>query len=333
MNILFSCIGRRSYNVTFFRHHLGPHDRIIGTSNTPLTPAFNACDLGVLMPDISSADYIPKIIKLCQEQEVAGLLSFYDPDVDKLSKHLDEFRAIGVVPIVPAPEVSTICFNKYRTFLFLKEMGLDTPETFIDMEKAIIDLDASRITYPLIVKPCCGFGSQHLFQARNRRELEVFFHYARDMVIQEKLNGHEYHMDICTDFEGRVLSVVPKRKLSMRDGETDQAETTNTPELMDMGVFLGKQLGKLGLVGPLDVDLFVEDHKIYILELNPRFGGGYPLSHFAGADFPRLILRMMKGQSVDPEVGLFQSELIMMKDYAIIAGPKQDFCTPLLDMR
>ena len=134
MNLLFSCVGRRGYNVKYFRNHLGKSDRIIGTSNTIFTPAFKTCDIGVLLPDISSKKYVPAVIKLCQEQRVDGLLSFYDPDVDLLSKHLDELRSIGVVPVIPSPEVSTICFNKYRTYLFLKEIGLNTPETYLDME-------------------------------------------------------------------------------------------------------------------------------------------------------------------------------------------------------
>jgi carbamoyl-phosphate synthase large subunit len=333
MNILFSCVGRRSYNVKYFRNHLGPQDRIIGTSNTPFTPAFSACDLGVLMPDIASVSYIPTVIRLCQEQDVTGLLSFFDPDVDSLSRHRDELRAIGVVPIVPSPEVSAICFDKYRTFLFLREKGWEAPETFIDLEQARMALNDSTATYPLVIKPRCGFGSQNLFYARNGRELEVFFHYAPDMLIQEKLQGTEYHLDICAGLDGKVLSVVPKRKITMRDGETDQAETSDDPALIDVGVAIGVQLGKLGLVGPLDVDLFVRDKRILILELNPRFGGGYPLAHRAGADFPRLILKMIRGEPVVPEVGRFTSGLLMMKDYDILTRQKTDFCASLLDMR
>lgn len=333
MNILFSCVGRRSYNVKYFRKHLGPDDRIIGTSNTPFTPALKACDVGVLMPDIASVHYVPAVIKLCQEQRVDALLSFYDPDVAMLSRHLDEIRAIGVVPIVPGPEVSDICFNKYRTFLFLKENGFDTPETLVDLQQAFIELAEQRIAFPLIIKPCCGFGSRNMFQARTARELEVFFHYAPGMVIQAMMTGHEYHLDICTDLEGNVVSVVPKRKIAMRDGETDQAETCDMPGLMDMGMRLGQTLGKRGLVGPLDVDLFITDNRYFVLDLNPRFGGGYPLSHLAGADFPGLILKMIKGDPIVSEVGGFEAGIIMLKDYEILAERKHEVSGQLLDMR
>ena len=322
MNILFSCIGRRGYIAEYFRAYLGPNDRIIGTGNSKWTPGFRACDLAIILPDIASSDYIPTLITLCREQKVDALLSFNDQDIDVLSRHLDEFRTAGVLPVVPSPEINDICFDKYRTYLFLKDHGFNTPKTYIDLEKALRDLDADELAFPLIVKPRRGSASYNLFRARNVKELDVFFNYAPDMLLQEMIAGQEYGFDICNNFQGQVLSVVPKRKITMRSGETDQAETCNTSSLIELGLRLGKELGH---IGPLDVDLFVQGSKTFILELNPRFGGGYPLSHLAGADFPHLIFKMIKGETVEPQVGQFRSGVIMMKEYNILEGQMTEF--------
>lgn len=333
MNILFSCIGRRGYIADYFRHHLGPDDRIIGTSNSRWTSAFTACDLGVVLPDITSPDYVPTLLTVCQELEVDALLSFFDLDIDVLSHYHDEFRAIGVLPILPSAEVSDICFDKYRTGLFLIEHGFGAPQTFVDLEEALRVVGEGRIAFPVMVKPRRGFASRNLFWARKPSELEVFFHYAPDMLVQEALPGEEYHLDIFTDLRGQVLAVVPKRKVAMRAGETDQAQICDLPELVALGVQLGGALGQLGHVGPLDVDVFVENGRAVVLELNPRFGGGYPLSHLAGADFPGLVLKLIRGESIEPRIGQFRSGIVMMKEYKILGGEPDDFFDPILDVR
>jgi len=333
MNILLSCIGRRGYIAEYFRVHLGSNDRIIGTSNSKWTQGFRICDLGVVLPDIASSDYVPTLIKLCREQTVDAILSFFDPDINVLSRHLDEFRSIGVLPVIPSAEVSDICFDKYRTYLFLEEHGFYTPETFIDLGIAICAIDANKLTFPLIVKPRYGFASRNVFQARNAKELDVFFHYAPDMLIQEMLTGQQYDFEFCNDFEGQVLSVVPWYKLASRAGEVDQAETCNDNGLINLGLRLGEELGRLGHVGPLDADLFVQNDKVSILEMNPRFGGGYPMSHIAGADFPGLILKMIRGEHVEPNIGQFQPGVIMMKEYGIFGGQPLDIWRSIYDMR
>jgi carbamoyl-phosphate synthase large subunit len=333
MNLLFSCIGRRGYIVDFFRAVLEPEDRIIGTSNSPWTSGFSSCDLGVVLPDIKSPNYIPSVLRLCREQEVNALYSFFDLDISALSRHRRDFAALGVVPIIPSAEASDICFDKQRTCLFLQENGFHAPQTFSSLAEAGEAIRSGHLGFPLVIKPRHGYASKNLFWARNPKELEVFFHYVPGMLVQESLSGQEYHLDICTDLHGRVLAAVPKRKVSMRAGETDQAQVCDAPELMDFALRLGSALGEHGHVGPLDVDLFVDEDRIVVLELNPRFGGGYPLAHFSGADFPRLTLKMIRGESIDPQIGRFKSGVVMMKQYKLLMGEPDAFFGSIVNMR
>ncbi|MEJ2697619.1 MAG: ATP-grasp domain-containing protein [Candidatus Sulfobium sp.] len=332
MNILFSCIGRRGYIADFFKVHLRPSDQIIGTSNSEFTTGFSACDFGVLIPDISSPEYVPAMIELCRLKNISGMLSFFDPDINVLSGHLDEFRSLGVMPIMASKEVSNICFDKYQTFLFLKAHGFNCLETFCSLEESLAAMASGRLTFPLVVKERFGYGSHNIFFVANVQELTFFFNYVPDMIIQQRLCLPEYHLDICNDMAGNVLAVVPKRKISMRAGETDQAETCSSAELMDYGLRLGKELGKRGHVGPLDVDCFFHDGKVTIMEINPRFGGGYPSSHLAGADFPALIVGMLRGEPVEPKIGEFRSGIIMMKEYGVMGGERIDMCRSIIDL-
>lgn len=334
MNILLSCIGRRGYIAEFFKSRLRNSARIIGTSNTKWTPGFKACDLGVIMPDISSTEYVPSLIRLCKDQKINVLLSFFDQDINILSTHIKEFRDLGAVPFLPSKKVSDISFDKYLTHIFLREHGFAGPETFMDLGKCLDSIEKKKLKFPLIVKPRFGFASQNVFCARTIKELKVFFNYSQDMLIQEMLLSPEYHFDIFNDLKGRTLAVVPKLKIAMRAGETDQAEICCDPVLMKVGSLLGEELGKLGHVGPLDVDCFMDDAgKVFILEMNPRFGGAYALSHIAGADFISFIIKIMMNEPVNPITADFSNEVIMMKEYRLLVGERRDFFSTLIDMR
>lgn len=322
MNLLFSCIGKRGYIARLFRPHLESGSRIIGTSNSPWTPGFHSCDAGYLMPDLSSPDYIPAMLELCRKERIEGLLSFFDMDVHRLSAHVDDFAAIGVKCFIPSFQVADICFDKLRTFQFLRENGFDTPDTYVDLEEAKKALGDGRLSFPVYVKPRSGFGSRNTFQACNMNELEVFFSLESNMLIQESLGGDAYDFDILNDLHGRVLSVVPWRKLLSRMGETEQTRTVESPELMDLGVRLAT---KLGHAGPLDADLFKWNGKIYVLEINLRFGGGYPTSHCAGADFPKMIVQMARGEQPETNLGNYQRDVVMIKDLQIVGGVADRF--------
>jgi carbamoyl-phosphate synthase large subunit len=109
----------------------------------------------------------------------------------------------------------------------------------------------------------------------------------RCILIQERLCGQEYGLDIVNDLEGHYVCTFVKRKLAMRAGETDRAITVENHWLEGIGEVIGR---KLGHVGVLDCDVIVIRDKCYVLDMNPRFGGGYPFSHIAGANLPAVLL-------------------------------------------
>jgi carbamoyl-phosphate synthase large subunit len=232
---------------------------------------------------------------------------------------------------MPRAEIAETCFDKYKTFQYLREANFDTAKTYIDLRDAIADIQSGTLSYPVFVKPRCGFGSQLTFRACNEPELVAFFHCAPDMIIQEELTGDACCFDILNDMDGKVLSVVPWRKFRSRSGETEQAQTMADKALTDFGVRLSTALGH---AGPLDADLFRLEGRISVLEINLRFGGGYPVSHLAGADFPAKIVKMIRGEKLVPDIGDFENDVVMMKDNSVIGGPgSQYFADRCVDWR
>ena len=330
MNLLLSCVGKRGYIARLFREHLRPGDRIVGTSNTPWTPGFHACDVGVVMPDIDHPSYADAVLELCRRERIDALLSFFDPDVHRLSRMRDELQALGVKAFVPGPAAADVSFDKLRTASFLRELGIATPLTVGSLAEAREALRNGELRFPLFVKPRCGFGSRNTFEARDLRQLEAFCSIEPDMIVQQKLGGEAYDFDILNDCDGRVLSVVPWRKLLSRMGETEQAETVDSPMLLDLGVRLSTALGH---AGPLDADLFVENGVASVLEINLRFGGGYPVSHLAGADFPGMLLRLARGETVEHAIGRYRRGIVMTKELHVLGGPRDAFFRDVMHLR
>ena len=316
MNLLFSCIGQRGYIADFFRAHLSPSDRIIGTGNTKWTPGFADCDASFILPDIDHEDYVPSVLDLCEREHINAVLSFSDPDVFKLSTAEERFAERGVVPLMPAPKIAEIAFDKLKTFEFLRDHGYSTPKTAADLSSA------RELKQPLYVKPRRGSGSRSTFLARSADELEVLFTYESDMIVQEAIFGEEIDIELCGDLDGRPVGICTWRKFKSRLGETERAETFRDPSILDFGLRLGELLR---VRGPMDVDVIRVEDELFVLELNPRFGGGYPVSHLAGADFPRLLLQMLRpGSAIEANFG-FEPGVVMMKRLEIIGGPADDF--------
>jgi carbamoyl-phosphate synthase large subunit len=322
MNLLFSCIGKRGYIADFFRPLLEDGDRIIGTSNTKWTPGFEHCDKNYILPNIDNPNYLPSVLDVCESESISGILSFFDPDVVALSRQFDTFVEMGIIPIIPRQEIAEICFDKYKTYQYLTENNFLTAKTYLDFDIALSDIGSGSLRFPLFVKPRNGFGSALTFKANNTLELDAFFHYAPNMIIQEEMTGEAIDFDILNDFEGNVISVVPWRKYRSRMGETEQAETFYDEGVLNFGFELGSALKH---IGPLDADLFMNGSRISVLEVNLRFGGGYPVSHLAGANFPSKIISLIKGENVNPEIGNFNIGTVMMKDNTVIGGLEKDF--------
>ena len=207
--------------------------------------------------------------------------------------------------------VIDICSDKWETYKFCLGCNIPTPKTYISVEDAINDLRDGSVRYPLMVKPQWGSASFGLYKTDNENELLDYFtlcsealrsSYLSDfgndkdnVVIQEFLSGDEYGVDIFNSLEREFHSSTLKKKLSMRSGETVKAVTVKNSELLILTKHLASELGH---VGNLDCDFFDVNGVFYLLEMNARFGGGYPFSHEAGSNYVRNLLESAQGSKM-----------------------------------
>ena len=322
MSILLSCVGRRGYIADYFRPHLYHGQVIVGTANTPWNVGFKSCDVNYIVPSIGDSQYIPSLLTICETHDIRLILSFLDGDIGALAETRSQFLERGTVPLITSDAMNSVCLDKWNTFCFLKEHGFSCPDTYKNLESVKQSINSGELSFPLIVKPRRGSASINVFTARNRAELEVFFNYADDMIVQPKLAGTEYGIDVCSHItSGEVISVAIKQKVTMRSGETDQAIILDNPRIEEMVRRLG---ALLKVPGPLDIDIIEVDGTPYILEMNPRFGGGYPLSHLAGANFPAIIMAMLRNEPIADMINKHRRGVVAMKDYAVYGGLQED---------
>ncbi|WP_418543098.1 ATP-grasp domain-containing protein [Parabacteroides goldsteinii] len=315
MNILFTCVGRRTYLLKYFREQLNSGDLIIATDMQLSAPALSAADIVVQVPDVYAEDYIDRTLAICQKYSIDVLISLNDLELPIIAATRKRFWSIGVNLIVSSEEVIAICFDKYRTANYILSLGLKTPKTFIDYNKAIESIGKGKLAFPLVLKPRWGSGSIGIEFVNDLNEMKVIYDLLQkkiektilskasqnddNILIQEKIIGPEYGVDIMNDLQGNNIAVSVKKKLAMRAGETDKAITVNNEKIRNIGSLIGTNLGH---VGNLDCDILEMDGEYYVLELNPRFGGGYPFSHEAGVNMPKAIIRWIKGEKVDSAI-------------------------------
>ena len=314
MNVLLTSVGRRNYLIEYFKQALGDGPKVYAADMDPGAPAMSEADAGIVVPPISHPDYPSVLLEHCLKHQVRLVVPLNDLELPILSGHRERFRSAGVELLLSAPGVINVCFDKLAMAQFLRQHNLPTPRTFGNLEDAKNALSTGELSSPLVLKARWGSASLGLdyvddpadladayAMVRKRLRRSVLGHTidinpSGGVVVQPRLDGVEHHFDVLNDLTGNFAATLVKRKLSMRAGETDRAVTIRDESLERLGESLAAALGHVGV---LDCDVIVTKEGPQIIDLNPRFGGGYPFSHVAGANFPAAILAWMRGERPD----------------------------------
>jgi carbamoyl-phosphate synthase large subunit len=329
MRVLISSVGRRGYLVKYFKEALGSDGEVWGGDYSIYAPALLCCDNSVLLPKVSEPDYAEQLIAFCQTNHIDMVVPLIDPELEVLAAQREVFYDAGIMVVVSPYETVEIAFDKYLTYKFGKDNGIGVPETVTSIKGAEELLSAGKLTWPVVVKPRKGSASSDITYCHNERQMKCAFENCPNPMIQEYTQGREYGYDILGDDNYRPVSVFCKLKLAMRAGETDKAVSTDDAELIELGVKLAECLP---LLGPVDVDVMVTNNGPKLLEINPRFGGGYPCSHQAGADFPAKLIAMCRNQTLVPDIGSCPAGVYMLKQYEIVF-PSQKNLKSIRDWR
>ncbi len=330
MRLFITSAGRRGYIVDYFEKELdGIGEVFVGNSNPYATSLYHGAKY-VITPPVYDSAYVDFLQDFCKKYGITDILSLFDMDVTILSGYKNLFRNLGVNILVSDLEIVDICNDKWKTYLFCVEHQIKTPRTYINMQLLMQDIDEHKLSFPIIIKPRFGMGSISIFEAASKEELYVLAEVCRrgiknsyiwnvdndsSLIFQEKLSGQEYGIDIINDLTGKNCANVIRKKISMRSGETDVAMIVDDEKYYEFS----KQLSLFTRhILNLDIDVIEMNDEIYLLEMNARFGGGYPFSYLAGVNLPRAIIKWRKGEALTDELNINAYGEVFLKDICFV---------------
>lgn len=291
MNVMLTSVGRRAYLVKYFKEALKGDGKVYVSNSDDKSIAFKYADEKVISPLIYDEAYIPFLLGYCKKNFIDLLIPLFDIDLLVLAKHKKQFEKIGTKIIVSDLKIVEACNDKWKTYNFLKNNGFHTPKTFIDINDVISKISIGKLQFPIIVKPRYGCGSisvaiaydeddlYYLTKRLNRDIMNSYLKYEsavteNKLLYQEYLQGQEYGADIINDLKGKTRSVIIRKKIAMRSGETDIAQIVDEQNIKSTLEKLGKITKH---IANMDCDIFMVRGIPYILEMNARFGGWIPI--------------------------------------------------------
>ncbi len=311
-NVLISSAGRRVALLDLFRRalrDLGLEGRVFAADMAKLSSAYHSADGAFVVPRCTSDAFVPEVLRLCREHRIRLVVPTIDTELPVYAAHRAAFEAEGVTVAVSTPEVVAIGGDKHRTHEWLVRSGLPAPRQAT--AEAVL-ADPSGWTFPLVAKPAGGSSSIGLAIVNDLAQLEAASR-GGGYVVQSLAPGREYTIDFLADRGGSCLCAIPRKRLEVRAGEVSKAVTVRDPALEGLARRVCAALP--GAYGCLNVQVFKDDAtgELNVIEVNARFGGGFPLAWEAGGHYPRWILEELLGLPSTAAADRWRSGLVMLR--------------------
>jgi carbamoyl-phosphate synthase large subunit len=310
--VLFTCAGQRVDIVSAFRR---AGARTVAVDANGLAPALYHAHERALVPRVDDPGYLPALQALVRGHGVRLVIPLADLDHLLLAERRTDLD--GALVLLPPPGVVARTEDKYEAHLFFEANGIPSPPSWLPEELP------DDLAFPVLVKPRRGFGSRHIYRAHDGEELD--FHLERtpaDSFVQQVCAGDEFSIDVFCDFEGRCLGAIPRTMIESKGGESIKGMSIKDEELIEFGRLVAETLP---IWGPANIQCFrVAEGRHEVTDVNPRFGGGFPLPLAAGGRYPELALALARGERPEPRLGDFREGVTMTRffsDLCLIAGP------------
>ncbi|WP_077623769.1 ATP-grasp domain-containing protein [Sediminibacillus massiliensis] len=319
MNILITTGARRIDFIEFFKNALkeaGISGNIVVVDSDYNAPSLQAADYAYVVPKQADDDYIDELLKVCKEREVDVLVPLNDLEAPKIAASKQLFTDKGITVLAPDQDIVDKVRDKGKYTQLLGPFGLKTPKTYFTVEETEKAIKNNEVDFPFIVKPRNGSGSIAMEIVHNLDQLNSAYKLAvqrleesvldtvtdknseDNVLIQEVIEGEKYSLDVVNDQNGNYLTSFARKQLAMRGGDIDKTITSNNEDILSLGRKLGENLKHEGY---LNTDVFYDGKEYYVIDINPRFGGGYAFSHAAGANIPAAYIASLAGKEIKQE--------------------------------
>ena len=280
--------------------------RTLATDLDALAPALYHADEHAFVPRVDDPGYVPALRELVRAHDIALIVPLTDLDHGVLARSRDE---LGALVLLPAPELVDALADKWLAHQLFEQRGIGSPPTWLPGDLP------DELEFPVLVKARHGFGSRGIYRCEDRRELDFFLGYTTfESMVQACCLGEEFSIDVFCDLDSRCLNAVPRTMIESKGGESNKGMTIRDGALIEVGRHVSETLG---LVGPANIQCFREpDGSHRVTDINPRFGGAFPLPTAAGSRYPELALAIAAGERPEPRLGEYRDGLVMTRFFS-----------------
>jgi carbamoyl-phosphate synthase large subunit len=306
IKVLVTSAARKVWLIQAFKKALreaGGGSVVAGDIN-PYSAALYLADERVILKRDDDPELEDWLFDYCSKARVSLIIPTRDEELPLYSGFAGRFLENGIRVLVSNQGAVGICQDKRRFIEYCAENGFHTPRTY-DSPDQIESRD-----FPLFLKERFGKGGVGSYVAADRQELDVALKKMKEPIIQHLVKATEYSIDLLSDFDGEVLSAIPRERKVVVSGESYVTITRKDPGMIADAVRLSESLG---LIGHNTVQCFSSQGRNEFVEVNPRFGGAASLGFAAGCDSPRLIVDMVRGIKIEPFLGEFKENLVMLR--------------------
>lgn len=312
MNILILSCGTRNKLVSYFKEN-NFFEKVVVTDCSEHAPALYVADKYYIVPRMNEVGYLDCLMDICKKEGIQTVLPLQEEELLLIAQNKKLFEELNIMPIVSDYEKVSLCKDKFLLNQWLEEHAINAVPT----ELATDYLKKADCHKDLYVKPRFGAGSINTMPVHSKRLLEALVdETSEELIVQPSITGKEFGVDVYVDIISKeVIACFCKEKLRMRAGETEKSLSVKNNQIKEL---VTKAVKALGLVGPLDVDVMEWNGEYYILEINPRFGGGYPHAYACGVSFPDYIACNGKGERNTSGIDAYAENTLAMKYSEII---------------
>lgn len=281
--------------------------RVVAADMGTLSAGFLIADAHHQVPGANKPNFIPTIRDICRKEGIHVIFPVIDEELQVFADHAESFVQEGIRVITNSPETVRIAKDKMLTARRCAELGVLLPAVFLKEEVGTKALPP----FPLIIKPRDGRGSVGVHVVRTQREFDFYIEQVSNPMIQQFIDGTEYTIDVLTDFDGNLLSLVPKERILVKSGMQTKGRTVRDSQLLEYGAEIVR---KFRLFPRGNVQCIRDkEGRIWLVEINPKFAASLPFTVEAGVNAPLLLLKMHLGQKVEPMIGQFTENLVMLR--------------------
>lgn len=278
--------------------------QIIGVDCSRLAAGLYLCDQHFIVPRVDEPEYISILLSIASRAGVEIIIPLLSKEISVISANRSLFDQVQIKMALSNQETLDICEHKSRFVEHLHRHQIPAPRLLVEDE-------LTDEHFPVFVKPIKGSSSRHAGVAHDFHDLAYYKRRASELSIQQWLEGPEYTIDTICDLTGNLIAGVVRERLVVKDGKAVQAKTVKNDQLM---AEVRRLLETIQVVGPANLQCIEHQGVHKFFEINPRFSaGGLPLSTKAGINFPEILVRLLSGETIDPNEFNYQDNVYMSR--------------------